>query len=215
MHTAAVMLILVVRTYNLLNVPTRELDVARHVSRNILQRAGIETIWIDCPGATSSPVTLRTCTDTLQSDEVMLRILRAPGRQSEGAATDALGDSYIDIAEERGSLATVYVDRIAAMAGASSLDLGTLLGRVMAHEIGHLLLGSTAHQPQGIMRATWSPSLLQRRFARDWQFSRDEVERLDKNLSLRMENRALSPEVYQPTSFPLSCSSSQVLSGAK
>jgi len=194
MHIAAALLVLVVRTYNTSNMPARDVSIAKLVAANILHHAGIETTWIACPQEPNSPIGARTCTDALQSDEVMVRILRAPGRKPEGAATDALGDAYIDLASGTGALATLYVDRITAMAGASSLDTGTLLGRVMTHEIGHLLLGSTAHQPQGIMRATWSPSLLQRRFPRDWQFSIDDVERLDKNLNLRKENRALSPK---------------------
>jgi hypothetical protein len=192
MHIAAALLVLVVRTYNTSTMPARDVNIAKLVAANILHRAGIETTWIACPQESNSPIAARTCTDALQTDEVMVRILRAPGGKPE-AATDVLGDAHIDVAAGTGALATLYVDRIAAMAGASSLDTGTLLGRVMAHEIGHLLLGTNAHQPEGIMRATWSPSLLQRRFPRDWQFSVDEVERLDRNLNLRKENRSLIP----------------------
>lgn len=32
------------------------------------------------------------------------------------------------------------------------------LGRALAHEIGHYLLGPTAHTPNGLMRAEWSPN---------------------------------------------------------
>lgn len=31
----------------------------------------------------------------------------------------------------------------------------TLLGHVIAHEIGHLLLGTNAHSRMGIMRSQW------------------------------------------------------------
>jgi hypothetical protein len=31
-----------------------------------------------------------------------------------------------------------------------------MLGHAMAHEIGHVLLGSTEHSPDGIMKARWS-----------------------------------------------------------
>jgi hypothetical protein len=36
-----------------------------------------------------------------------------------------------------------------------------ILGNTMAHEIGHLLLGSTGHSPTGIMKAKWSREELQ------------------------------------------------------
>jgi hypothetical protein len=35
------------------------------------------------------------------------------------------------------------------------LDAEVVLAHTMAHEIGHLLLGSNSHASQGIMRPTW------------------------------------------------------------
>jgi hypothetical protein len=37
------------------------------------------------------------------------------------------------------------------------LLLAKFLGRVLAHELGHLLLNSTLHQPKGLMRAHYHP----------------------------------------------------------
>ena len=197
MHIAAALLVLVVRTYNTSNMPARDVNIAKLVAANILHRAGVETTWIACPQESHSPMAARTCTDALQTDEVMVRILRAPGRKPEGAATDVLGDAHIDVAAGTGALATLYVDRIAAMAGASSFDTGTLLGRVMAHEIGHLLLGSNAHQRQGIMRATWSPFLLQRSFRQDWEFTPGDVRSLARNLAFRKLNSGLARQAAE------------------
>jgi hypothetical protein len=41
----------------------------------------------------------------------------------------------------------------------------------MAHEIGHLLLGTSAHASTGLMRAIWSRDELHRHDPADWQFS--------------------------------------------
>src|SRR5205085_3700256 len=41
------------------------------------------------------------------------------------------------------------------------LNLGEVLGHVVAHELGHLLLGSNAHSSLGIMRPHWSAEELQ------------------------------------------------------
>jgi hypothetical protein len=193
MHAAGAVLLLVVRTYNAFGVPPGELDVAKRVSGDILRRAGIEMIWIDCTGSSALAPANPTCGDGPQADEVMVRIVGAPGGQRKDVATDTLGYAYVDTAAGIGSLATLCADRIAAMARASGLDAGTLLGRVMAHEIGHLLLGTTAHQSQGLMRAQWSSALLQRYIGADWQFSRGEVERLDRNLAARKQALSLEP----------------------
>jgi hypothetical protein len=41
----------------------------------------------------------------------------------------------------------------------------------MAHEIGHLLLGSTAHSATGLMREVWTDEELQRNRPEDWVFA--------------------------------------------
>ena len=70
-----------------------------------------------------------------------------------------------------GALATVYVDRVATLAGASAVDAPTLLGRAIAHEVGHLLLGTSAHARIGVMRAVWSPDMLRHDRPGDWLFT--------------------------------------------
>jgi hypothetical protein len=36
------------------------------------------------------------------------------------------------------------------------VEAAKVLGRVIAHEVGHLLLGHNAHSSEGIMRANWN-----------------------------------------------------------
>ncbi|MEO5822443.1 MAG: hypothetical protein ABIT71_18195 [Vicinamibacteraceae bacterium] len=50
----------------------------------------------------------------------------------------------------------------------TGLPVALILGRVTAHEIGHLLLGTNSHAPTGLMQATWD---LKRRHPSDWQFT--------------------------------------------
>ena len=60
-------------------------------------------------------------------------------------------------------LASVYYGDAARMAERQNLrsELPTLLGCLMAHEIGHLLLNSYGHSPKGVMQAEWGPMQLQ------------------------------------------------------
>ena len=55
-----------------------------------------------------------------------------------------------------GVLATVFVDRTRGLAGDLRIDHDALLGRTIAHELGHLLLATTAHAKVGLMREAWS-----------------------------------------------------------
>jgi hypothetical protein len=54
-------------------------------------------------------------------------------------------------------------------------ETGGLLGRAIAHELGHLLLGTTSHEREGLMRAYWLADEVRRRFTRDWTFSASSI----------------------------------------
>src|SRR5437870_6988114 len=145
MSTAASVLSLIVRTYTAFKVPGADMAIAKHLSADILKRAGVGVVWIDCGRDAMVPAP-PPCMEPLEPGEVMMRIASGTGHQHEGIATEALGYAYVDTEAGTGSLATAYADRIARMARAAGLDVGTLLGLVMAHEIGHLLLGTNAHR---------------------------------------------------------------------
>jgi hypothetical protein len=117
-----------------------------------------------------------------ERSEIIVRISRGPGGRDGG---DTLGNATVDKRVSRGSLATLYFDRVVAQASAAGADPGILLGRAAAHEIGHLLMGTTAHAPHGLMRARWSRTELQRQFQRDWLFSANDAERMRRQVAVR------------------------------
>ena len=55
-----------------------------------------------------------------------------------------------------GPFADVFFDRFKTLRSENVRPVeASMLGHVMAHEIGHLLLGSNAHSRHGIMQARW------------------------------------------------------------
>jgi hypothetical protein len=62
----------------------------------------------------------------------------------------------------RGTVAYVFADRVAAFATDGRLDLAMILGCVVAHELGNLLLPVNAHTRDGIMRANWDAKSIAR-----------------------------------------------------
>jgi hypothetical protein len=174
MHTVTAVLLLTARFYISVDVPASTRVEATHAAANILGAAGIDVRWMDCHDrfASKGHGTSAICLTPPNPDEVIVRFVSAPSTPPRGrSAADSLGDAYVDTAAGAGALATVYVDRVASLAQAAGIDAGTLLGRVMAHEIGHLLLGTATHRPTGLMRAAWSTTLLQRRIGNDWRLS--------------------------------------------
>ena len=74
--------------------------------------------------------------------------------------------------EGQGVLASIFAGSAADRSARSGVPLPTILGRVTAHEIGHLLLGSNSHSAHGLMRASWD---VKWRHPSEWRFSRDDA----------------------------------------
>jgi hypothetical protein len=163
---------LIVRTYNNVGVTAEQMSHARDVAGGILKGADLQAVWRDCTS---------DCAEALGPREVIVRIVAAP----QGIVAESLGCALIDLQHRAGTLATVYPDRIDAVAVRTGVDAGTLLGRAVAHEIGHLLLGTTHHSAAGLMRALWSDQELQRGATADWTFAPDDVVRMGRGLAAR------------------------------
>jgi hypothetical protein len=163
---------LVIRTYNTFGVAVEEMAMARAVAGVILNGAGLQAVWRDCS---------IDCADDLGSGDVLVRIVAAP----KAVVAESLGCAIVDLQREGGTLATVYGDRINVLAARTGVNAGTLLGRAIAHEIGHLLLGTAAHSTAGLMRALWSDRELKRGVAAEWTFSQQDVARISRGIVLR------------------------------
>ena len=57
--------------------------------------------------------------------------------------------------EARGRFAWLFYNRIDDLGRVLSLEVSQLLGHVMAHEMGHLLLPYGSHSAAGLMKAGW------------------------------------------------------------
>lgn len=80
-----------------------------------------------------------------------------------------------------GLIASLRVAELMRLAGHPipySEDIGRALGRVLAHEIGHVLLGTGEHRPTGLMRATIPTRELVDRTRRSCWLSDEDVRRL-------------------------------------
>lgn len=117
--------------------------------------------WTVCraSGEGESP---ERCQRRLAGFELAIRLLS----DSDAYPADALGVASAS-SHDRGTLATLFLRRVRAAAGRAGMNGSTLLGRVAAHELGHLLLGTGSHRPGGLMRARWSLGQLRR--ALDWR----------------------------------------------
>src|SRR5579871_4781812 len=94
-----------IRVYDAVGVPPAEFARARATAGAILASVGIEPIWRPCH---ASP-----CVGPVKPHEVAVRIVVSTAQ----SARDSLGFAVIDGEQHMGALATIYEDRVHALAG--------------------------------------------------------------------------------------------------
>jgi hypothetical protein len=169
-NTAAIILdSITIRVYDSAGVSAGDRTAALKTAGSILSRADLDPIWIVCtairdgraqPGCDAAPA----------SHELVVRLTHSVPTAEDGNRR-AFGSSLIDPTTSTGTLSTVYVDRVDWLASTGKANRAEVLGRAIAHELGHQLLGSNDHAARGLMRETWTAEELTRNRTEDWQFS--------------------------------------------
>lgn len=153
-----------VRVYANADLPSLQVQRALAEADALLQAAHVEVRWRKCTGQNRPAA----CGASPGEFEMLLRVLKeGPVRKNQ---PDALGEALIAPCSGGGVLATVYLSHVARMAEATGTDLAVLLGRVAAHELGHLITQTPAHTASGLMRPIWTPDEVRRNRAADWAF---------------------------------------------
>jgi hypothetical protein len=155
-NTASKSTQLTVAVYNDAGVTPAVLHRAEQRVASIFARANFEVVWVHCIHASAEDAL--ACNRIDPPEHLVLRIIPD--------AASFISDAAFGIAflspDGAGKYSDVFWKRAEDLHATSNLDLGSTLGSVMAHELGHLLLGSNAHAVSGIMRAHWEGEELRR-----------------------------------------------------
>jgi hypothetical protein len=175
-------------------VSTTLLTAAEEQAREIFRRAGLETVWVNC-----SPKLEKHEPDSCYfADATHLTLKISPHAMNAQVRDriDVLGTSYPD-EQGAGYFAYVFYDRVRELAQRRTLG-HTLLADVMAHEIGHLLLGSNSHSVSGIMCARWDAEQLRNVAEGSMSFAASESRLMRERVFTRQSARAkLAPVAPQ------------------
>ncbi|MGA2181474.1 MAG: hypothetical protein ABSH47_00465 [Bryobacteraceae bacterium] len=114
----------------------------------VFHSMGIEIVWAKCGAGPASEEAAHQHWFTIR-----LRGDRPP--ETPGPASlELLGRAFVS-AGRAGYLADVYYKAVQSLASRAQIDAEAVIGCVMVHELGHLLLGP-GHVSDGIMRAAWT-----------------------------------------------------------
>jgi len=140
-----------VRIQNLSTVSPQAVDKAERIAERIFAHADLKLSWNNCD-RDNAP----SCKKALEGSEVSVQLTTKSLKAEMSVSPQTFGASYVsDGAPAQYSY--VFCDRLqSAVGGHPEVDLATGLGYILAHELGHLLLGSNAHTHTGIMQSRWS-----------------------------------------------------------
>jgi hypothetical protein len=142
---------IMVRVFNYARVPSDEMARAEREVIRIFRTTGIQARWLNCPLSPPTAQNPAICPGSWLWTDLLLRVIPlATADRSDNSLGFALPSS------EGGIVAVIFYDRIEELAKAGVAGAGHILGHAVAHEIGHLLLGSIIHSSSGIMSSPWS-----------------------------------------------------------
>jgi hypothetical protein len=177
-----------IRVYDSSERTAAERTAAIDAAAAIFTEAGLRIIWRDC-GRNGAD---HPCMVVRQAHDLIVRIVpraitsEAPISSAVSADDDAdtereaaaqptlrLGSAAITTTGHAGVVATVYADHVRSVTRRTGVGFALLLGRAIAHEVGHLLPGGDKHSPTGLMRAIWTDGELRQNRAEDWAYFLD------------------------------------------
>jgi hypothetical protein len=139
-----------ISVFNDAHIGPPTLAKAESVAAHVFADAGINLLWMNCGLAIEPVEQQNACSETSFPRHLHIRI-RA---QSSHLSLSTLGMSYLG-EDGAGCQADIFYAGVADLEMETRINAATILGNAIAHELGHLLLGTNSHTATGIMRAGW------------------------------------------------------------
>jgi hypothetical protein len=175
-----------VQVYNYSQASPAILSKAEREAGRILSKAGLQLVWLKCPVEPSAAGSQGLCQKTPEATDLRLRVLAAPIKNK-------VQDTVFGFAVNP-TLASVYYDHAARLAKSddAEFEAPTLLGCVIAHELGHLLLGTNSHSGKGIMQGRWGSNQFRQLMTGSLIFTTAQAQLMRAEARARMRLQAAS-----------------------
>jgi hypothetical protein len=193
---------IVVWVYNYAGIPNDTMARAEREVQNIFGAAAVHFEWVQCPISAEEVKAHPVCQKRMSNLELGLTILST----ARGVA-DAYVDKYFGISEVYddgtfGHYAYVFADRVKYRAQLEQISESQLLGCVICHELGHVLLQSSTHSRWGIMRVRWDRNDLKYITWGQLTFTHEEADMIHTEALVRLLSSAGRPTIPQNAALP-------------
>ena len=176
-----------INVYNDAQVRTQLVTQAEQEATKIFRKIGVDTVWIECQSTEAGPKP--ECTPPSGPTHLSVRIV--PWSSKLGDAV--FGTAFLS-PKGGGTYCDVFYDSVEKLHRDWHVSLSRILGHTMAHEIGHLLLGTNAHSGMGLMRPNWQGQELWRIERGTLLFTPEQARSMQNKLGSSTE-RTLIPQI--------------------
>lgn len=140
--------------YNDTNLPAETLKGAELQATKIFAAAGFDIAWRNCPCGNETH-------DRSEIERSVVLFLHVTTHVAATTSDPTFGVAFLG-PNGTGRYGDIFWQKVQELQQKSQVNSSVILGSVMAHEMGHLLLGSNAHAISGIMQAHWEAPELHR-----------------------------------------------------
>jgi hypothetical protein len=184
-------------TYNYAGAAPETVAKAQQEVSRILTRIGVNIEWVDCPRTPGERDSFPLCRQNSSIRPVVLRIFSGRPPAELASSPRVSGRAYLDD-NGNGYLADVYTAGARVLAEASPSQRASILGHLIAHELGHIFLASSSHSRRGIMRPEWDTADLRLALSGGLLFNSQQAKRIASNLKARTDQSSLSASARRP-----------------
>jgi hypothetical protein len=171
------------------SAPERIVLAAEQNAGRVFHQAGVEVEWMNC-GAQDGNRSRTQCRENMMRPGLVVRII--PHARTLG--DDVFGVSFVE--HDSGSYADLFFEPIEQLHQQNrDISLAPILGDVLAHELGHLLLGSNAHSRDGIMQPHWTREQLRRVAMGQMRFSKEQAATMRMRIASSQIGHQNSPQL--------------------
>jgi len=160
----------------------RTLSAAEQDATRVFHQAGVLVDWINCPESAGGN-SAGACSDPIHADLIVHLVTHSR----------TLSGEFFGVAfptHDGGVYADVFFDAIQQLEEKTKVaSLASILGNVMAHEVGHLLLGANSHCEQGIMQAHWQSGQLHQMARGQLRFTKEQAVKIQSRVSSLRNNQ--------------------------